>query len=58
MVKDVSGRAALGDVADGDVADGDVAGGDVGNAPGMVEDGLEKYASFDSGLFWRKTGFR
>ena len=52
-MKDVSGRAALGDVADGDVA-----GGDVGNAPGMVEDGLEKYASFDSGLFWRRTGFR
>ena len=49
MVKEVSGRAAVGE---------EVAGGEVGNVPGMLEDGLEKYASFDSGLFWRRTGFR
>ena len=29
-------------------------GGEVGNAPGMLDAGLAKYASFDSGLFCRK----
>ena len=33
-------------------------GGEVGNAPGMLDAGLAKYASFDSGLFWRRMGLR
>lgn len=48
-MKDVSGLEELGDA---------ISGGDVGNAPGMLEAGLAKYASFDSGLFWRRTGLR
>ena len=49
-MNDVSGIEELvGDV---------ISGGDVGNAPGMLDAGLAKYASFDSGLFWRRTGLR
>ena len=49
-MNDVSGIVELvGDV---------ISGGDVGNAPGMLDAGLAKYASFDSGLFWRRTGLR
>lgn len=38
--------------------EGDGAGGVVGNAPGIIEPGLEKYASLLSGLFCRSTGLR
>lgn len=38
--------------------DGDEAGGVVGNAPGIIEPGLEKYASLLNGLFCRSTGLR
>ena len=48
-MNDVSGIEELGDV---------ISGGEVGNAPGMLDAGLAKYASFDSGLFWRRTGLR
>ena len=48
-MNDVFGLEELGDV---------ISGGDVGNAPGMLDAGLAKYASFDSGLFWRRTGLR
>ena len=48
-MNDVSGLDELGDL---------ISGGDVGNAPGMLDAGLAKYASFDSGLFWRRMGLR
>ena len=48
-MKDVSGIDWLGD---------ETSGGEVGNAPGMLDAGLAKYASFDSGLFWRRMGLR
>ncbi len=48
-MNDVSGLEELGD---------EFSGGDVGNAPGMLDAGLAKYASFDSGLFWRRMGLR
>jgi len=35
-----------------------IGGGEVGKVPGMLGAGLEKYASFDSGLFCRRTGLR
>lgn len=38
--------------------EGDDAGGVVGKAPGIMEAGLEKYASLLSGLFCRSTGLR
>lgn len=37
---------------------GDEAGGVVGKAPGIMEAGLEKYASLLKGLFCRSTGLR
>ena len=48
-MNDVSGIEELGD---------EISGGEVGNAPGMLDAGLAKYASFESGLFWRRTGLR
>lgn len=38
--------------------EGDEAGGVAGKAPGIMEAGLEKYASLLKGLFCRSTGFR
>lgn len=38
--------------------EGDEAGGVVGKAPGIMEAGLEKYASLLNGLFCRSTGLR
>ena len=37
---------------------GDEAGGVVGKAPGIMDGGLEKYASLLNGLFCRSTGLR
>lgn len=37
---------------------GDEAGGVVGKAPGMIEAGLEKYASLLNGLFCRSMSLR
>lgn len=37
---------------------GDEAGGVVGKAPGIMDAGLEKYASLLNGLFCRSTGLR
>lgn len=37
---------------------GDEAGGVVGKAPGIIDAGLEKYASLLKGLFCRSTGLR
>ena len=38
--------------------EGDEVGGVVGKAPGMTEEGLEKYASLLNGLFCRSMGLR
>lgn len=53
VVSDAAGEAELSTFCEGDGA-----GGVVGKAPGIIEAGLEKYASLLNGLFCRSRGLR